>query len=391
MTDRRAMAILFVTLFLVMLSFGIIIPNLVYYAEDLHATETQVGWLMATYSLFQFLFSPLWGRFSDRFGRRPAILIGLAGNALGLYLFGTAEDLGMLFVARAVSGALTAAALPTAMAYVADVTDEKGRGRGMGLMGAAIGLGFILGPPVGGWLGRAGHDTPFLLAAGVTLATLVFALLFLPESLRPGARPAVRPAWTSPVRLLRGRLGPFYVLAFFGTFTMAGMETTLPFLIKENLGAGVVELGWMLGIMGLAVTLVQGGLLGRLINRFGEEVVLLAGLLVSAAGFFLITTAAGAVGMTLYLTVAGVGNQILRPANSSLISKRTDTGQGAAIGAMNSMDALGRVFGPFLAGYLYQLSPSLPYYCGALILSLVFLGVGVTRRPLESKSEVDGA
>ena len=381
MTDRRTLTILFLTLFLVMLSFGLIIPNLVYYAEDLHATEAQVGWLMASYSLFQFLFSPWWGRFSDRFGRRPAILIGLAGNAVGLYLFGTAQDIGTLFVARSLSGALTAAALPTTMAYVADVTDERGRGRGMGLMGAAIGLGFILGPPVGGWLGRYGHGTPFVIAAAVTAATLVFAALFLRESLRTGSRPAPRPRWTSPVRMLRDPLGPFFALAFFASFAMSGLETTFPFLVHENLAAGSGELGWMMGIMGLAGAVIQATLLGRLINRFGDEAVLLAGLLVNAAGFFLITTAAGLAGMTLYLTIAGVGNQILRPTNSSLISKRTEAGSGAAIGIMSAMDSLGRVAGPLVAGHLYALSPSLPYYFGALVLSLVFLGVGVTRQP----------
>ncbi|MGD8375138.1 MAG: MFS transporter [Acidobacteriota bacterium] len=390
MSRRPPLGILCATVFLVMLSFGIIIPNLVYYAEDLHATEAQVGLLMASYSFFQFLFSPIWGRFSDRFGRRPTILVGLAGNALGLYLFGTASDLPGLFLARSLSGALTAAALPTAMAYVADSTDEGGRGRGMGLLGASIGLGFILGPPIGGALARWGHGTPFLVGAAVSAATFLFALALLPESLRADARPQHRPAWTSPARLVRGGLAPYYVLAFFATFTMAGLETTLPFLVDENLGVGAAALGWMMGFMGLAVALFQGGALGRLINRHGEEAVLLAGLLVNAAGFFLITTAAGVVGMTLYLTVAGVGNQILRPTNSSLISKRTTTGQGEAIGAMNSMDALGRVIGPFVAGYLYPLSSSLPYYLGALLLSLVFLGVSLSRARPEA-SAGDGA
>lgn len=379
MNDRRALLLPFATLFLVMLSFGIIIPNLVYYAEDLHATETQIGWLMASYSLFQFLLAPVWGAFSDRFGRRPAILVGLAGNAIGLYLFGTAHSLTMLFVARSLSGALTAAAIPTCMAYVADVTDEQGRGRGMGLMGAAIGLGFILGPPIGGWLGADDHARPFLVAAGVTVATFVLAVFLLRESLRPDSAPAPRPRWISPGRVVRDPLFPFFVLAFFVTFAMSGLETTFPFLLAENLGAGARELGWMLGLMGIAVAIVQGGLLGRWINRYGEVTVMLAGLLVNAAGFFLITTAAGKLSMTVWLTVAGVGNQVLRPANSSLISKRTPGRQGTAIGMMSSMDSLGRVVGPFVAGSLYALNPSLPYYVGAFVLSLVFLGIGVTR------------
>jgi len=387
MIDRRAMVILFLTLFLVMLSFGIIIPNLVYYAEDLHATKPQVGWLMAIYSLCQFVFSPLWGAFSDRFGRRPTILIGLAGNGIGLWMFGTADTVGMLFAARAISGTLTAAALPACMAYVADVTDERGRGKGMGLMGAAMGLGFILGPPVGGIVGQLGHNTPFLLAAVITGLTLIFAVLFLKESLPPEAAARTRPKYILPLRALAGPLSPFYILSFFAALTMSGLETTFPFLVNENLGVGVAALGWMLGIMGVAVAAFQGGLLGRLINRFGEEAILLAGLLVNAAGFFFIASASSVGSMTFYLTVTGVGNLILRPTNSSLISKRTTEGQGAAIGSMNSMDSLGRVVGPFLAGYLYTANPALPYYFGALALSLTFVGLSVSRR---SKPAGDG-
>jgi len=377
--ERRAVFILFVTLFLVMLSFGIIIPNLAYMAEDLHASESQVGWLMATYSLCQFVFSPLWGAFSDRRGRRPAILIGLAGNAIGLVMFGLADTLPMLFLARAISGTLTAAALPTCMAYVADITDEASRGKGMGLMGAAMGLGFILGPPVGGLLGHYGHDVPFLVAAGLTVLTFGFAFTFLRESLRPGSQPSHRRKPVSPLRILREPLAPFFVLAFFVTLTMSGLETTFPFLVKQELKIGAESLGWMLGVMGLAVTLVQGGLLGRLINRYGEVTVLTGGVLVNAAGFFLITSIPRVAGMTFALTVAGVGNQVLRPTNASLISKRASGGQGAAIGMMDSMDSLGRVFGPFLAGYLYEVGRTLPYYFGALAMSLVFIGIAVNR------------
>ena len=384
MIERRALTILFVTLFLVMLSFGIIIPNLVYYAEDLHATKHQVGWLMAIYSLCQFVFSPLWGSFSDRYGRRPTILIGLAGNAVGLWLFGTADSLGMLFLARALSGTLSAAALPTCLAYVADITGPRERGKGMGLMGAAMGLGFVLGPPVGGVLGQFGHNTPFLLAAVVTGITLLFAVLFLRESLRPGN---ATPGWrlpVSPFRALRDPLGPFFALAFFVTLTMSGLETTFPFLVADHLGVGSTALGWMLGIMGLAVAIFQGAILGRLIHRYGEERILLAGVLVNAAGFLLIASAAQVGSMTVYLTVAGIGNQILRPTNASLISKRTTGGKGVAIGVMNSMDSLGRVVGPLLAGALYEIRPPLPYYVGALALSLLFLALSILRRPAEA-------
>ncbi len=360
-----------------MLSFGIIIPNLAYYAEDLHASESQVGWLMAIFSLFQFVFSPLWGRFSDRFGRRPAILVGLVGNALGLLLFGLADSLWMLFVARAASGMLTAAALPACMAYVADVTDRDQRSRGMALMGAAMGLGFILGPPVGGMVGVLGHHVPFLLAAAVSGCTAVFAAVYLRESLQRRVRPR---HWNlRGIRLLRDPLAPYFLVALFANFTMAGLETTFPFLVKEVLGVGSSTLGWMLGIMGVAVAVFQGGLLGRLMTRYGDEIVLMVGILANAGGLLFIASATGLTGMTLHLTVAGVGNQILRPTLAAIISKRTAGGQGEAIGILDSTGALGRVVGPFAAGYLYEITGSLPYYLGAVLLSLTFVGVGLTQ------------
>lgn len=375
--NRSVLAIPFVTLLLVMLSFGIIIPNLAYYAEDLHATEAQVGWLMAIYSLFQFVFAPLWGRFSDRFGRRPAILLGLVGNALGLLMFGLAHSLSELFVARALSGMLTAAALPACMAYVVDVTDRTQRSRGMAWMGAAMGLGLILGPPVGGMLGALGHNVPFLLAAAVSGCTAVFAAVYLRESLHRRVRPR---NWNlRGIHLLRDPLAPYFLVALFANLTMAGLETTFPFLVKGVLGVGSSTLGWMLGIMGVAVAVFQGAFLGRLMARYGDEIVLMAGIIANAAGFLFIASATGVTGMTLYLAAAGVGNQMLRPTLAAIISKRTSGGQGEAIGIMDSMGALGRVIGPFAAGYLYQITDSLPYYLGALVLSLIFVGVGLTQ------------
>src|SRR5256885_8368352 len=183
--DRRALAILFLTLFLLMLGVGIIIPNIVYQAEASHATVPQATFLFTLYSLMQFLFAPVWGHLSDRLGRKPILVAGLLGNAVGLALFGISSRLTLLYVARALSGLMSSAALPTAMAYVADVTDEKSRGRGMGLMGAAMGLGFIFGPGIGGALAWLGHGTPVLVARRLNPATRALAAVFLRQSLQP--------------------------------------------------------------------------------------------------------------------------------------------------------------------------------------------------------------
>jgi multidrug resistance protein len=380
MPRRRALAVLFFTVFLTILGFGIIIPNLAYYARDFEASPFQIGALMATYSVMQFFLCPWWGALSDRVGRRPILVTGLVGAGLSFLLFGVAWSLPVLFAARILSGALASAALPTAMAYVADVTDEKGRGKGMGLMGAAIGLGFTIGPAIGGELSRFGHNVPFLAAGALTLATAAMAVLILEEP------PEHRREDRAKIRIKEAMLGPlgsFFLLAFFVSFAMASLETTFPQFIADTLGLGAPAMGRMFTILGVILIVLQGGALGRLINLVGEETILLGGLALNIAGCVLLARAAGTGSVTATLVAAGVGNQIIRPTNSSLITKRTPYGHGASMGLMDSMDSLGRVLGPLVAGAIYSFGPGLPFEAGAVALVLmtaVFLPSYLRRR-----------
>jgi len=386
MLDRNALAILFLTLFLVMLGVGIIIPNIAYRASELDASPIEISLLFTLYSLMQFLFAPLWGHLSDRIGRKPVLLMGLFGGGAGLLLFGSAEHLPLLYAARALSGLMSSAALPTAMAYVADVTDERARGKGMGSMGAAMGLGFIFGPGIGGFLAQYGHDAPFLVAGTLNLVTGLAAAVLLRESLPPEKR---RHAGGSPFRLptpwraASGPMAPLFLIVFAVPFAMAALETTFPLLLRDRLGLGAREMGTMFLFMGTAVFLVQGFLLGRLINALGEQRVLGAGLVINAFGFLLMPVARGPAAITAALVLSGVGNQVMRPTSASLITKRTAGGRGAAIGVMDSFDSLGRILGPLLAGPAYVAQASLPYYLsgGILIGALaVLLWRGVGRR-----------
>lgn len=406
---NSSLTILFLTMFLIMLGFGIIIPHLAYYAEDLGASPTQIGGLMAVYSAMQLIFAPIWGRISDRRGRKPAILIGLIGNAGALALFGIASTLKILFIARGLSGVLSAAVLPTVMAYVADVTTEEERGKGMGLMGAAMGLGFIMGPAIGGIMGE--HDLPFFAAGGLSLVTFVFALLFLPESLTLAKHDELsatateesdqrerqwhtssapshnREPWLSPGAVLRRGtwkhpLTPLFLVAFFSTLVFSGLETTFPLFIKDRFQYGQREMGWMFAIMGTIVALLQGGILGRLINRFGEFKLIILGLILNAVGMALLPWADGFLTLTVYLTITGIGHQIVRPTNTSWVSKQTKIGQGTAIGIMDTFLSLGRVFGPS-AGKLY--SPQtfqIPYWVSAAILVIASIGLFFPLRQL---------
>ena len=369
-----------------MLGFGIIIPNLAYYAQDIGATPTHIAILMSIYSGMQLLFAPIWGRLSDRYGRKPAILLGLLGNAVALIGFGLAKDYAWLLIARSAAGIASAAVLPSVMAYVADVTTSEERGRGMGLMGAAMGLGFILGPAIGGIMGS--HDIPFFVAGGLSLLTFLFALVLLPESLeKDRASEALkdRHEWVSLREIfrqttLKSPLTPLFLVAFFSTFSFAGLEMTFPLFIEDNWDYGEREMGWMFMVMGAIVVPLQGGLLGKLINKFGERRIILTGLLLNALGMVLLLKAYSFVTLTIYLTIAGIGNQLIRPTNTSWISKQTQIGQGAAIGIMDAFLSLGRILGPLLGGWLYA-KKAYPYavLAGILIVAMLCLYIPLRR------------
>ncbi|MDF2636944.1 MAG: major facilitator transporter, partial [Pelosinus sp.] len=173
METKRALPILFLVMFLVMIGFGIIIPVLPFYAEEIGANPTQLGLLMAVYSLMQLIFAPFWGKLSDRIGRKPIMMMGIAGLALSFFMQAMATELWMLFAARIIGGILSSANMPTAMAYVADITTPENRGKGMGIIGAATGLGFVFGPAIGGVFSKTSMNLPFYIAGFSSLITLV--------------------------------------------------------------------------------------------------------------------------------------------------------------------------------------------------------------------------
>lgn len=379
------MVVLFGILFLVMAGFSIVFPVLPELTITLGGTSVHMGLLIASYSAMQFLFSPVWGALSDRIGRRPVLLIGLLGFTLSLLLNGLATRLWMLFAARIFGGTLSSAALPTAMAYIADSTDAGDRARGMGLLGAAMGLGVVFGPGIGGVLSRGGLRLPFYVAAAAVAVTLVAAAVFLPESLRRASREAggagdagEHPAAPQAGAGLRGRLeliraalagqlAPLYLTSFVVSFAVAGLEGTFGYYATDRLGLQPDQLGWVFLAMGVSVAIVQGGLIGRLVRRFGEVRILQAGLILSAAGFVLITAAWDVASLAVFTAFFGVGNGLIRPGTAALISKRTQLGQGTAIGVMDAFDSLGRIVGPPTAGLLYAFHPSTPYLTGAAV------------------------
>ncbi len=374
----RNLTILFFTLVVVMLGFGMIIPILPFYIDSFGASGRALGMLMAIFATMQFIFAPIWGNLSDRYGRRPILMVGVLGNAITQLLFGLSTQLWMLFVARALSGVLSSATLPTAMAYIGDSTTDEDRGGGMGMMGAAMGIGMVLGPGISGWLAVRSLSTPFFVAAGLSVIALVFILLVLPESLPENARQSHAGRLGSPQlgqmwQALFSPIGFLLFLAFLVSFGLTNFEGIFGLYALERFDYGPQQVGTILTMIGLISAVVQGTLTGPLTKRWGEINMIKVSLLGSTVGFVLMLLASNFYTVLLTVSFFVLSNAMLRPVVSSLTSKRALGGQGMAMGLNNSFMSLGRIVGPIWAGFIFDFNFNLPYISGAIIMLIGFL------------------
>jgi DHA1 family tetracycline resistance protein-like MFS transporter len=384
---------LFLIVVIDLIGFGIIIPLLPFYAERFQASPDVVALLMATYSFTQFLTTPVWGRASDRVGRRPILLLSLAGAVVSYVWLAFAETLWVLFAARALGGAM-AGNISAAFAYVADITTPKDRAKGMGLVGAAFGLGFIIGPAVGGILAgpdpaTADYRTPALAAAGLSMTALVLALIILKESLSPEirARLAQQPAQSRLTMftdvLKRPEIGVLIAITFLATFVFAGMEAVFALWSERTMGWGPEHNGYLFAFVGALGATVQGGLIGRLARRFGE-----ASLVVQGAGALIIGLIVLPFADTLAVLLPAMvflvyGFSISTPSLNSLISVQTgEDEQGKVMGVTRSASTLARVAGPAWAGFLFTaLGKDWPFFGGAVVMiGVLLLGLRVLGR-----------
>ena len=383
-------------LFLIVLTdligFGIIIPLLPFYAEHFDATPATVGMLMATYSLTQFIAAPVWGRLSDRFGRRPVLLLGIAGAMFSYVWLAFAYRLWVLFAARAVGG-LMAGNISAAFAYVADTTTPANRARGMGLIGAAFGLGFIAGPAIGGILAgpdpaTADFQSPALAAAGLSFVAFVLAIFLLKESLSAEIRARIagktaKRRWHQFTEALKQpNVGLLLALTFLGTFVFAGMEATFAMWSERSFGWGPEQNGYVFAMVGVLGATVQGGLMGRLVGRFGEARLVVQGAVALALGLAIIPFAESLALLLGAMILAGYGFSVTTPALNSLISLQVgEEEQGGVLGVGRSAATLARVVGPAWAGFLFHyLGRDWPFYAGAVVMVAVFvLGLRVVR------------
>jgi MFS transporter, DHA1 family, tetracycline resistance protein len=400
---------IFLILFLDILGFSLVLPFLAEEARSTFGTSELTGTLLASiYSLMQFLFVPVWGRISDRVGRRPVLLWSVAATSAGMTFLGLAllgaQSVVWLFLARAASGIATAN-LGTASAYIADVTKPEDRSKGMGLIGMAFGLGFILGPAMGGALsgiaigGRTGA-VPCFVAAGLSLVNLAWTWMRLKESLPPERR-ATEKRSLSPLSITAAReafarpgVAMAILVNFSITLAFTVLDQTFRFFTKDSFAMTPLDTGMVLAFIGVVAASVQGGLIRPLSKRFDEAVLVRVGTALQALAFAGIAASASAGRPALYVAggLLALGNGMTQPSVGAFISKRADPrAQGATLGTNQSAASLARMFGPGLGGWFYgTMGPRSPFIAGAIGMALaMFFAFGLDRRAPKSASPAD--
>lgn len=340
-----------------LIGFGIVLPLLPLWALRFDATPLQIGGITAAYAVMQVLFSPVWGRLSDRVGRRPVILASLAGSAVAALLVGLAGSLVVLLLARVLQG-IAGASYAAAQAYVADITTREERARGMGLIGAAFGIGFVLGPAIGALFSGIDQRLPFFVAAALAAANLLLAYRRLPES-RPARARSSRPhpGHLAVLRRSLGRrdLAPLVVLSFVGTFAFVGMESTFALLGERRFGYGPVEIGLLFTFIGVATALAQVRVVGWLSARLGEARALMAGLVGTALGLLGLAAAETVWLLIPSLGVLAVASGVTFSLVTALVSlAASDDEQGGVLGVTASTGGLARIGGPLVGTALFQ-------------------------------------
>ena len=359
--NRSPLLVIFITVFIDLIGFGIVIPVLPFYVEGtrFNASARTVGLLFASYSVMQLIFTPILGRLSDRYGRRPILFLSLLGTSLGFLILGLATNVQMLFAGRILDG-ITGGNISTAQAYIADVTTPENRAKGMGMIGAAFGLGFILGPAIGGVLSRWGISLPFFFASGLALANAVLLYFTLPETVtkdHPARASAATGRWSQLVRALKqSRLKFVLVIYFLFITAFSIMTTSFGLFTMYRFGYDAHHTGWLFAYVGLMGAIIQGGLIGRLVKRFGELRLINMGALLFALSLFAIPLTGPQTGVLALLVVGATfafGNGLATPALTGLASKSVGPGeQGGVLGVTQSAASLARTVGPLIASYL---------------------------------------
>lgn len=352
--------IILVTVFIDLIGFGMVIPILPFYAEVFGATPFEIGLLFSIYSWMQFFFSPILGRLSDRYGRRPILLISLAGSAVGYLIMGIAGTLAMVFLGRIIGG-ITGGNISTAQAYIADVTTRENRAKGMGLFGAMFGLGFILGPALAGILSKYGVHVPFYFAAGLSLANTIALYFILPETVKPGSYDEQAPRKNRFIELIESlrekAFGTVNLVYFLLVTAFSIMTYAFVLFTAYRFGYNAEQNGYLFAFVGFVAIIGQGFLFHKLVGIVGETRLTVIGCLMMAASlaaFPLIGPAVGGLTALLIICIVlSIGNAFASPSLTSLASKISpEHRQGVSLGVMQSAASLARAIGPMIGGVL---------------------------------------
>ena len=396
---RSALSTVFLVVLIDLIGFGIVLPHLAFYASEFHASPFMVGLLYSVYSVAQLVFSPVWGNLSDRVGRRPIMISSTLGAFAAYLVFAFSRSLGMLFLSRILAGVM-AGNISTAQAYVADVTSSEDRAKGMGLIGAAFGIGFVVGPAIGAALMHATPQSGFFrqnpyaalgfFAASLSFSSFLMVFFKLPESLKAGKdKKEDRVAKMSVLgpnlwRTLRqggaSRLLPVLMFSvFLLAFGQSNLYGAFPLFCKSTLGLSPGQVGIQYVVMGIIAVIVQGGLIRVLVKKFGERPLFLAGSVFFVVGLSLIPFAHSVRMLFLFIGLMSFGGSLNGPTLNSLISKESPPGRyGSTLGASQGLSALGRAIGPAWGGWLYGFSFRAPFIVTAFAVSLtVWAGIKI--------------
>lgn len=370
--DKKSKGLLFLTIFVDLLGFGIMIPMLPFYAKSLGASAWEIGWLMASYSLFQFFFAPIWGRLSDQYGRRPILLATILGQSMAFFIAAWAPSLLWLIISRSFAG-IFGGNIAVASAMMADLTSREDRAKGMGLIGAAFGLGFVFGPVIGAVLIHYGMAWPSGAAGVLALLNFLGASVYLREPIQlvaERARNRRRFVWAEAKSFL-SRIEIFIpVLSFFFfTFAFVQLEVTFGLYVVEVFAYSERQAGLLLGLVGITMAVVQGGLLGIFNRWLGEVNLVLLGSFLLASGLVWLSIATRSLELFGSLFILALGYSLANPSLSSLLSKAAgEENYGSVFGIYQSSGSIARIIAPLVAGSLFALNIRYPMQAGALLI-----------------------
>lgn len=376
--NNKALITIFFVVFIDLMGFGLILPLLPFIAEKFSANALQIGLLTAVYSFFQFIASPILGRLSDRYGRKKLLVISQFGSMLGFILLGFAQSLPLLFVSRIIDG-ITGGNISIAQAYIADITDKKNRAKGMGVLGAAFGLGFILGPAIGGFLFKFGFLVSALFAAGVSGITMLTTTIFLKEtvdSTKAAKKEQTRFSLNKMKKVLSAKpLGLLTVVFFLISFAFSGMQGTFALWAQATFGWGPSQIGYIFAYIGVLSVVVQLKVLPYVTHKLGDATTLLYGVPLLAIGLLMIPLSIHVSILLIANAFIILGNSLTNPTIQAIASENVDPEEyGGTLGMLQSAASLGRIFGPIMAGELFNvISKDASFISSGIVLIIAYL------------------